>query len=129
MVAEITEQDSVEDFESVNNFIAKIKDVGVKIALDDFGSGYSNFSILMKLQIDYLKIDGSLIKNIDKDKNAQIIVKTIVQFAQDLNIKTIAECVCSKEIFEVVKDMGIDYAQGYFVGKPDAEIDMNPPKI
>ena len=129
VVAEITEQESVEDFESVNNFIAKIKDIGVKIALDDFGSGYSNFSILMKLQIDYLKIDGSLIKNIDKDKNAQIIVKTIVQFAQDLNIKTIAEFVCSKEIFEVVKDMGIDYAQGYFVGKPDAEIDMNPPKI
>lgn len=129
VVAEITEQESVEDFESVNNFIAKIKDVGVKIALDDFGSGYSNFSILMKLQIDYLKIDGSLIKNIDKDKNAQIIVKTIVQFAQDLNIKTIAEFVCSKEIFEVVKDMGIDYAQGYFVGKPEAEVDMNPPKI
>lgn len=129
VVAEITEQESVEDFESVNNFIAKIKDIGVKIALDDFGSGYSNFSILMKLQIDYLKIDGSLIKNIDKDKNAQIIVKTIVQFAQDLNIKTIAEFVCSKEIFEVVKDMGIDYAQGYFVGKPEAEVDMNPPKI
>ena len=52
-----------------------------------------------------------------------------MQFAQDLNIKTIAEFVCSKEIFEVVKDMGIDYAQGYFVGKPEAEVDMNPPKI
>ncbi len=129
VVAEITEQESVEGFESVNHFIARIKEIGVKIALDDFGSGYSNFSILMKLQIDYLKIDGSLIKNIDKDKNAQIIVKTIVQFAKDLGIKTIAEFVCSKEIYAVVKDMGIDYAQGYFVGKPEAEVDMNPPQI
>lgn len=129
VVAEITEQESVEGFESVNHFIARIKEIGVKIALDDFGSGYSNFSILMKLQIDYLKIDGSLIKNIDKDKNAQIIVKTIVQFAKDLGIKTIAEFVCSKEIYAVVKDMGIDYAQGYFVGKPEAEIDTNPPQI
>lgn len=129
VVAEITEQESVEGFESVNHFIARIKEIGVKIALDDFGSGYSNFSILMKLQIDYLKIDGSLIKNIDKDKNAQIIVKTIVQFAKDLGIKTIAEFVCSKEIYAVVKDMGIDYAQGYFVGKPEEQVDMNPPQI
>lgn len=129
VVAEITEQESVEGFESVNHFIARIKEIGVKIALDDFGSGYSNFSILMRLQIDYLKIDGSLIKNIDKDKNAQVIVKTIVQFAKDLGLKTIAEFVCSKEIYEVVKDMGIDYAQGYFVGKPEAEVDMNPPQI
>ena len=129
VVAEITEQESVEGFESVNNFIARIKDIGVKIALDDFGSGYSNFSILMKLQIDYLKIDGSLIKNIDKDKNAQIIVQTIVRFAKDLGLKTVAEFVCSKEIYEVVKSMGIDYAQGYFIGKPDEKVDMKPPKI
>lgn len=129
VVVEITEQESVEGFDSVNNFIAKIKDIGIKIALDDFGSGYSNFSILMKLQIDYLKIDGSLIKNIDKDKNAQIIVKTIVQFAKDLGLKTIAEFVCSREIFEVIKEIGIDYAQGYFIGKPDANIDIKPPNI
>lgn len=129
VVVEITEQESVEGFDSVNHFIARIKEIGVKIALDDFGSGYSNFSILMKLQIDYLKLDGSLIKNIDKDNNARIIVQTIVQFAQRLNIKTIAEFVCSKEIYEVIKDMGIDYAQGYFVGKPAPELDINPPNI
>lgn len=118
VVAEITEQESVEDFDSVNNFITNIREIGVKIALDDFGSGYSNFSILMKLQIDYLKIDGSLIKNIDKDKNAKIIVQTIVQFAKALNIKTIAEFVSSEPIYNVIKEMGIDYAQGYFIGKP-----------
>ncbi|MGX3012003.1 EAL domain-containing protein [Helicobacter sp. 23-1044] len=118
VVAEITEQESVEEFESVNNFITNIRDIGVKIALDDFGSGYSNFSILMKLQIDYLKLDGSLISNIDKDKNAQIIVQTIVQFAKSLDIKTVAEFVSSEAIYNTIKDMGIDYAQGYFTGKP-----------
>lgn len=118
VVAEITEQESVEEFESVNNFVTNVRDIGVKVALDDFGSGYSNFSILMKLQIDYLKLDGSLIKNIDKDKNAKIIVQTIVQFAKMLNIKTIAEFVSSEAIYNTIKEMGIDYAQGYFTGKP-----------
>ncbi|WP_258864899.1 EAL domain-containing protein [Helicobacter sp. MIT 14-3879] len=122
VVVEITEQESVEDFDSVNSFITNIKELGIKIALDDFGSGYSNFSVLMKLQIDYLKIDGSLIKNIDKDSNARIIVQTIVQFAKLLNIKTIAEFVSSKEVYDVVKYMGVDYAQGYYIGKPTQEI-------
>ena len=118
VVVEITEQESIEDFDSVSNFIANVKELGVKIALDDFGSGYSNFSILMQLQINYLKIDGSLIKNIDKDQNAKIIVETIARFAKLLNIYTIAEFVSSKEVYNVVKDIGIDYVQGYYVGKP-----------
>ncbi|MDE6885623.1 MAG: EAL domain-containing protein [Helicobacteraceae bacterium] len=118
IIAEITEQESVEDFDSVSNFIANIKELGVKVALDDFGSGYSTFSVLMKLPIDFLKIDGSLIKNIDKDNNARVIVQTIVQFTKQLNIYTIAEFVSSKEIYDVVKSIGIDFAQGYYVGKP-----------
>ena len=118
VVVEITEQESIEDFDSVSNFVASVKELGVKIALDDFGSGYSNFSILMQLQINYLKIDGSLIKNIDKDQNAKIIVETIVRFAKLLNIYTIAEFVSSQEVYEVVKKIGIDYVQGYYIGKP-----------
>lgn len=118
VVVEITEQDSIENFDSVSSFVANVKELGVKIALDDFGSGYSNFSILMQLQIDYLKIDGSLIKNIDKDQNAKIIVETIVGFAKLLNIYTISEFVSSKEVYDVVKEIGVDYAQGYYVGKP-----------
>lgn len=118
VVVEITEQESIEDFDSVSSFIANVKELGVKIALDDFGSGYSNFSILMQLQINYLKIDGSLIKNIDKDHNAKIIVGTIVGFAKLLNIYTIAEFVSSQEVYNVVKEIGVDYAQGYHIGKP-----------
>lgn len=118
VIVEITEQESITDFGSVNNFVTNIKELGVQIALDDFGSGYSNFSVLMQLQIDYLKLDGSLIKNIDKDNNAKIIVKTIVQFAKSLKIATVAEFVSTQEIYEVVKELGVDYAQGYFIGKP-----------
>ena len=71
------------------------------------------------MDIDYLKIDGSLIQNIDKDENAQLIVKTIVAFAQALHIKTVAEYVSSEEIFNHVQALGIDYSQGYYIGKPE----------
>lgn len=118
VVVEITEQESIEDFDSVSNFISNIKELGIQVALDDFGSGYSTFSVLMKLPIDYLKIDGSLIKNIDKDSNARVIVQTIVQFATQLGMATIAEFVSTKEIYDVIKSIGIDYAQGYYISKP-----------
>jgi EAL domain-containing protein (putative c-di-GMP-specific phosphodiesterase class I) len=103
----------------VKEFIAEAKRIGVEIAIDDFGSGYSNFEHLIHLDVNYLKIDGSLIQNLDTDENAQLIVKTIVQFAQALHIKTIAEYVSSEEIFNHVKELGIDYSQGYFIGKPE----------
>jgi EAL domain-containing protein (putative c-di-GMP-specific phosphodiesterase class I) len=116
---EITEQEGIENFDVVKEFIAEAKRIGVEIAIDDFGSGYSNFEHLIHLDVNYLKIDGSLIENIDKDENAQLIVKTIVTFAQALHIKTIAEYVSSEEIFKHVQALGIDYSQGYFIGKPE----------
>jgi len=116
---EITEQEGIENFDVVKEFIAEAKRIGVEIAIDDFGSGYSNFEHLIHLDIDYLKIDGSLIQNIDKDENAQLIVKTIVAFAQALRIKTVAEYVSSEEIFNHVQALGIDYSQGYYIGKPE----------
>jgi len=116
---EITEQEGIENFDVVKEFIAEAKRIGVEIAIDDFGSGYSNFEHLIHLDVNYLKIDGSLIQNIDTDENAQLIVKTIVAFAQALHIKTIAEYVSSEEIFNHVQALGIDYSQGYFIGKPE----------
>jgi len=115
---EILESEEVKDYEEFSSFIKRIKEYGVKIAIDDFGSGYSNFSYLINKDIDYFKIDGSLIKNIHKDTNARLVVETIVSFAKKANIKTIAEFVNSKEVFEAVKEIGIDYSQGYYVGVP-----------
>lgn len=115
---EILESDAIEDFIKVERFINEVRRYGAKIAIDDFGSGYSNFSYLTKLQSDYIKIDGSLVKNMDTDKNSLIVVETIVEFAKKLGIKTIAEYVHSDVIMNKVKDIGIDYAQGYYLDEP-----------
>jgi diguanylate cyclase (GGDEF)-like protein len=122
IVFEITEQDGIENFEEVEAFINEVKQYGAKIAIDDFGSGYSNFENIIHLGIDYLKIDGSLIKNIATDKNSKIIVETIVQFAKRLEIETVAEFVSDEKIYKIVKDIGVDYAQGYYIGKPSAKL-------
>jgi EAL domain-containing protein (putative c-di-GMP-specific phosphodiesterase class I) len=85
---------------------------------DDFGSGYSNFEHLLKMNIDYLKIDASLIKNIATNENSYKITKTIIEFAKNLNLKTIAEFVENEEIFNIVRNLGADYSQGYFFSAP-----------
>ena len=118
IVFEILESEGINNFSEVISFIKTVKELGCKIAIDDFGSGYSNFERLSKLEIDYVKIDGSLIKNIDKDKNSQILVQMIVGFAKELGIKTIAEFVHSEDVFNKVKELGVDYAQGYYIGEP-----------
>ncbi|TKI70948.1 EAL domain-containing protein [Sulfurimonas crateris] len=118
VVFEIVESEYMENFEGVMNFIGEIKKYNCKIAIDDFGTGYSNFEYLIKLKADYLKIDGSIIKNIDKDENAYLVVSTIVEFSKKLGMKTIAEYVESEEIFKIVKELGIDYSQGYYFSEP-----------
>ncbi len=122
VVFEIVESEGIEDFKEINNFIDKVKELGCKIAIDDFGSGYSNFEYLIKLNADYIKIDGSLIKDILIKKSNEEIVITIIDFAKRQGFKTIAEFVSTKEIFEKVKDLGIDYAQGYYIDEPSSTI-------
>jgi len=107
---ELLESEKVKDFKKVIKFFKEIRRFGVKVAIDDFGSGFSNFSYMTKLNLDYIKIDGILIQDIDNDKNAQIVVETIVSFAKKLGIETIAEYVHSSNIFSAVKEMGIDYS-------------------
>ena len=119
---EILETEKIENYQVIADFVTGVRELGCKVSIDDFGSGYSNFSHLLNLQFDYLKIDASLIKDIHLDKHKQIIVTTIVTFAQELGIKTIGEFVESKEIFEYIKEMGIDYSQGYYFSAPVATI-------
>ena len=95
-----------------------MKTRGCKIAIDDFGSGYSNFAYLMQLNVDFIKIDGSLIKNIDHDANSQIITSTILDFSQQLKLKTVAEFVHNQAVLDYVQNMGIDYVQGFHLGEP-----------
>jgi PAS domain S-box-containing protein/diguanylate cyclase (GGDEF)-like protein len=120
VVFEIVESESIQNYETVSEFIKKLKSFGCKIAIDDFGSGYSNFEYILKLNVDYLKIDGSLIKNITTDPNAKIVVSTIVDFAKKLGIKTIAEFVENEEIFKIMQELEIDYSQGYYFQAPQS---------
>lgn len=122
VIFEITESEGFENFEQVRYFIERVKQQGGKIAIDDFGSGYSNFAYLMHLQVDFIKIDASLIKNIDKDPNSRIIVTTIVAFAKQLGIKTIAEFIHSREVFEVVREIGVDFSQGFYFHEPQSQL-------
>ncbi len=115
---ELLESEGIKDYNRVATFIRSFKALGCKIAIDDFGSGYSNFEHLLNLQIDYLKIDGSLIQNLVHDLNAQVLVKHIHSFAVDLNMQSVAEYVCSEAVAEAVKALGIDYSQGYHYHQP-----------
>jgi EAL domain-containing protein (putative c-di-GMP-specific phosphodiesterase class I) len=122
VVFEIVESEYIENFQTVINFIDEVKKYGCKIAIDDFGTGYSNFAYLIKLKADYLKIDGSLIKNINTDQNSYLVVLTIVEFAKKLGMQTIAEFVENEHIFKIVKELGIDYSQGYHFSPPQKKL-------
>lgn len=124
IVFELLESEGIENYDEIKEFINIIKKYNCKIAIDDFGSGYSNFSHILNLDIDYIKIDSSIIKNIDYDKNSEYIAKLIVEFANNIGVKTIAEFVHSEEVFEKVKQLGIDYSQGYYFSEPKIEIKM-----
>ena len=119
LTIELLETEEFKDYAAVFEFCTNIRSYGIKIALDDFGAGYSNFSHILKLPVDFIKIDASLISNIDRDSHSVIMVETIVGLAKKLHVETIAEFVSSKEILEVVKELGVDYAQGYHIGKPE----------
>jgi len=96
--------------------------LGVRIAIDDFGSGYSNFSQILEIHPDYIKIDGTLIENIDIDTHAFILTNAIVTFFNELGIKVIAEYVHSKKIHDILQGFKIDEFQGYFFSEPLREI-------
>ena len=119
---EILETTQLQNIPEVIDFIDAMKEQGVKIAIDDFGSGFANFINLTKIHADTLKIDGSLIKDIDTDPHARVVVETIVTFAKKLGMKTVAEYIHSKEVLEVVKKTGVDLAQGFYLAKPSATL-------
>ena len=120
ITVELLETENFINYKAVYNFCIKIRSYGLKVALDDFGSGYSNFAHILNLPVDYIKIDASLISNIGKDKNSRLMVETIVELAHKLGVETIAEFVSSEEILNIIKEIGIDYAQGFHMGKPEA---------
>ncbi len=115
---ELVESEGLEDSTEVQTFLQQAKDNGCLLAIDDFGSGYSNFEYLLRLNVDFIKIDGSLIKHLDTDTNAYATVKTITHFAKNLNILVVAEFIHNKEILEKVQELGIEFGQGFYLHEP-----------
>lgn len=118
LTIEILETQEIQHHQQINDFINTIYFLGVKVAIDDFGSGYANFVHIANIKADYLKIDGSLIKNINTDAKSRLIVETIVIFAKKLGMKTVAEFVHSKEVYDIVCELNIDLLQGYYLDMP-----------
>lgn len=125
IIFEILETESIIDFDVVLSFILDVREKGCKIAIDDFGSGYSNIENILKFKPDYIKIDSSLIKNLNHSKESLSLVKNIINIAKDMQAKTIAEYVHSEEIYNIIKILDIDYLQGYYLGKPFPATQLN----
>lgn len=121
VVFEITESAACEDINRAMDFIARLRRLGCRVALDDFGVGFSSFSYLKHLKVDIIKIDGSFIRDIANSKEDQLFVKALVDVARGMGMQTVAEFVESAESLRLVRRLGVDYAQGYYVGKPSAE--------
>ncbi len=119
ITVEIIEDDDVDDLAVTQEFIAYIKSKGIKIAIDDFGTGFSNFSRILAYEPDYIKIDGSLVRDIESNIAFKNMVETIVYFSKKQGIKTIAEYVENENIYKILCDIGVDYSQGYYFGKAE----------
>lgn len=120
LVLEVTETAAIANIDDAQAFIRTLKSIGCQFALDDFGVGFSSFSHLKHLPVDYLKIDGSFIRDLARDTVDQQLVQAIVGVARGLGKRTIAEFVGDEDTVRLLREYGVDYAQGYYVGKPMA---------
>jgi diguanylate cyclase (GGDEF)-like protein len=126
LVLEITEQVAVRNITTAANQIAEISKLGCRFAIDDFGAGYSSYTYLKRLPVHFIKIDGSFIKTLASDTVDQTIVRSISQIARATKKKTIAEHVEDIDTFLLLRELGIDYAQGYFIGEPEIHPTCEP---
>ncbi len=118
LVFELTETAAVAEMAKARGFLATLRALGCRFSLDDFGAGFSSFSYLKHLPVDLLKIDGSFIRHLEQSREDQVFVRAIVQVARDLGIETVAEFVERQETLDLLTDIGVDYVQGYAVGRP-----------
>ncbi len=125
IVFEITERETVKSFTLLEKFVRNLKLEGYRFAIDDFGSGFSSFHYIKKFPIDFIKIDGEFILNITRDEKDLAFVRSIVSLAKELNVKTIAEFVEDEATLYYLKDIGVDYAQGYHIGRPQGSFSQS----
>jgi EAL domain-containing protein (putative c-di-GMP-specific phosphodiesterase class I) len=118
LMIEITETAVMEDIEDSARFVAAVRDLGCKVALDDFGSGYTSFRHLKSLTVDVVKIDGSFVINLGENPDNLLFIRTLLNLADGFGITTVAECVQSEQDANLLKAEGVDYLQGFYYGRP-----------
>jgi len=119
VVFEITERQLMTDFERIRRELKPLLDFGFRLALDDFGSGYSSFLYLAELPVSFLKIEGWMVRNMVSNERVRAMVESMIVLSKKLNITTIAECVENRETADMLRDMGVDWGQGYYFGRPE----------
>ncbi len=119
MIIEVTETAAITDLQLAKAFATRMERIGCQFALDDFGAGYGSFFYLKHLPFDYLKIDGAFVGGLLTHREDEVLVRSLVQVARELGKKTVAEFVEDAQTLEKVRELGVDYAQGFHVGRPE----------
>jgi diguanylate cyclase (GGDEF)-like protein/PAS domain S-box-containing protein len=128
LIFEVTETAAVADIEHARRFAESLARLGCRFALDDFGAGYGSFYYLKHLPISYLKIDGEFVRELPESPTDQLIVRALVEVCRGLDIKTVAEFVTDERTMDLVRELGVDFAQGYHIGKPEPVSSLRSPK-
>jgi len=118
LIVELTETAALHHFEENAQFVSQLRELGVRVAIDDFGAGYTSFRNLQMLHVDTVKIDGSYVKDLSQSPENQVFVRTLVGLARSFDIKTVAEWVSSDEDAALLQTFGVDYFQGFHFGEP-----------
>lgn len=119
LTVELTETLALRDLEESSKFISRLREIGCRVAIDDFGAGYTSFKNLQYLDVDMVKIDGSFIQRLQESEDNQLFVRTLIALARNFNVQTVAEWVLKEADAALLRDMGVDFLQGYFIGAPD----------
>jgi len=117
---EVTETAMISNIDNASSFLQQLRELGCFTSLDDFGSGLSSFNYLDSLPLDFIKIDGDLIQKVLEKSETRVMVESIHNIANTIGLKTIAEYVDSEQLYEALKEIGIDYFQGFYLGRPEA---------
>ena len=129
LIVEITETVAIQDIDDVRGFVARLKNFGSRIAIDDFGAGYTSFRNLRKLGVDIVKIDGAFVQNLPRSADDRAFVQTLIDLARRLDIKTVAEWVQDEEAASLLRDWGCDFIQGRLIGLASAERPWRKPGV
>lgn len=123
MTVELTETAALHGFEENSRFVTRLRDMGCRVAIDDFGAGYTSFRNLHNLHVDMVKIDGDYVKNLSTSPDNQVFVRTLVDLAKNFRLETVAEWVSSEEDAKLLLEFGVDYFQGFYFGEPNVSPD------